>query len=67
VNRPALLAVFVAVALTASACGGSGSPKSGTTTPVRRQLTDLHGINQLRTAFNTASDRPRLIVLVSPT
>ncbi len=30
-------------------------------------LAALHNISQLRTAFKTASDQPRLIVLVSPT
>jgi len=30
-------------------------------------LTDLHSVKQLQTAFNRASDEPRLVVLVSPT
>jgi hypothetical protein len=33
----------------------------------KRTITDLHSINQLRTAFNRASGEPRLIVLMSPT
>ena len=32
-----------------------------------KNVRDLHEIDQLRTAFNTASREPRLIVLVSPT
>ncbi len=53
------LAVLV---LVLSGCGehvrSSGAP---------RTITDLHDISQLRSAFDTASGKPRLIVIVSPT
>jgi hypothetical protein len=32
-----------------------------------RQLTDLHSIKQLTSAFNHSAGQPRLIVLMSPT
>jgi hypothetical protein len=57
----ALLALAVLLAAT-SACGG-GSMRA-TSAP---RLTDLHRIDQLRSLFNRASGRPRLIILVSPT
>jgi len=63
-NRPALIALLAALTLIASACGISVAPRSPTP---QLKLTDLHDISQLRTAFNTASKKPRLIVLVSPT
>jgi len=67
-NRLALIVVLITCALTDAACGtsnGSSSPPSPSGS--QHQLTNLHDISQLRTAFNTASKRPRLIVLVSPT
>ena len=30
-------------------------------------LTDLHSLEQFRAAFDAASDKPRLLVLLSPT
>ena len=62
--RAGVLALAAAVALAASGCGGSAKKSSATS---QQRLTDLHDIRQLQTAFQTASDRPRLIVLVSPT
>ncbi len=62
--RAAVIALLAAMALSTTGCGG-GSGKTSTTS--KQRLTDLHNISQLRTAFNTASDQPRLIVLVSPT
>ena len=65
-KRSALTALAIAVAMVVVAgCGGSHSTSSSTTST--RTLTDLHNINQLQTAFNTASGEPRLILLVSPT
>ena len=69
-NRRGLIPLLLALVLVlvASACGGHRGPKlaSRSTTPHHR-LRDLHDLSELRTAFNTASKRPRLIVLVSPT
>lgn len=59
-----LPALAATIALAASGCGGSGH---ATSTSPKRTLTNLHGINQLRTAFNNASGEPRLVVLISPT
>ena len=65
-TRGALAALVLAVVMVVVAgCGGSHSTSSSTTP--KRTLTDLHSINQLQSAFNTASGEPRLIVLVSPT
>lgn len=65
-SRSALAALMLTVVMVVVAgCGGSHSTSSPTTST--RTLTDLHSINQLQTAFNTASDEPRLIVLISPT
>ena len=55
---------LAAVALAAAGCGGSATKTSATS---QQRLTDLHSISQLQTAFQTASDQPRLIVLLSPT
>jgi len=62
--RSAMIALVVAVALTASGCGGSSTKTSATS---QQRLTDLHTISQLQTAFQKASGQPRLIVLLSPT
>ncbi len=62
--RAGMVALVAAVALTASGCGGSSTKTSASS---QQQLTDLHTISQLQTAFQTASDQPRLIVLLSPT
>ena len=62
--RAGMIALLAAVALAATACGGSATKTSATS---QRRLTDLHNISQLQNAFRTASDQPRLIVLVSPT
>ena len=65
-SRSALAALLPAVVMVVVAgCGGGHSTSSPTTS--KRTLTDQHSINQLQTAFNTASNEPRLIVLVSPT
>ncbi|MGH2898275.1 MAG: hypothetical protein ACRDMZ_06335 [Solirubrobacteraceae bacterium] len=64
-SRRALLVLLAAsLALAASGCGGS---RHAASTSPKRTLTDLHSIDQLRTAFNSASGAPRLIVLMSPT
>jgi hypothetical protein len=62
--RSAMIALVATVALATTGCGGSSSMTSATS---QHRLTDLHNISQLQTAFQTASDQPRLIVLVSPT
>jgi hypothetical protein len=65
-TRPALLIALAATVLLATTgCGGSGSHARSSS--AQGKLTDLHNISQLQTAFNNASDEPRLIVLVSPT
>ena len=65
-TRSALLLPLAAtLLLAATGCGGSGPHATSNTT--QRKLTDLHSIEQLRAAFNTASGEPRLVVLVSPT
>jgi hypothetical protein len=74
------LAVFVlALAFLAAGCSGdkNATPQqapststAGSTTsglPGPRQLTDLRGVGQLRSLFNTRSGEPRLILLASPT
>ena len=62
--RAAMITLLAAVTLVASGCGGSSTKTSATS---QQRLTDLHTINQLQTAFQKASDQPRLIVLLSPT
>jgi len=62
--RAQMIALVAALALAATGCGGS-APKSSVAS--QRRLTDLHNISQLQTAFQAASDQPRLIVLISPT
>ena len=64
--RPIALLVVLVLVLVATACGGGGS-RSTVAPGSTSRLHDLHEIDQLRTAFNTASREPRLIVLVSPT
>ena len=62
--RAAMIALLAAVVLAASGCGGSSTKTSASS---EQRLTDLHTISQLQTAFQKASDQPRLIVLLSPT
>jgi hypothetical protein len=62
--RAATITLAAAVALAAAGCGGSSTKISATS---QQRLTDLHSISQLQTAFQKASDQPRLIVLLSPT
>lgn len=59
-----MIALVAAAALGATGCGGNSTKTSATS---QQRLTDLHNINQLQNAFQTASDQPRLILLVSPT
>jgi hypothetical protein len=59
-----MIALAAAVAFGATGCGGSSKK---TSVASQRRLTDLLSIGQLQTAFQAASDEPRLIVLVSPT
>jgi apolipoprotein N-acyltransferase len=61
-----LLVVVTAIALLAAGCGGSTHAKHAIAGP-RRTLTNVHDVSQLRSAFNSASREPRLIVIVSPT
>lgn len=56
--------LLAALVLAASGCGGSEHQSTGRSAPT---ITDVHDIAQLRTAFNTASGEPRLIVIASPT
>jgi ABC-type glycerol-3-phosphate transport system substrate-binding protein len=63
-TRVAMIALVAAAALAATGCGGSSTKTPATS---QQRLTDLHTISQLQTAFQTASDQPRLIVLLSPT
>jgi hypothetical protein len=63
-KRALLLTPLAALTLAAAGCGGNLNKTSAVTQP---KLTDLHNIGQLQTAFNRASDEPRLVVLVSPT
>ena len=55
------LGLLAAAALLAAGCGGGSRPAGAGSPP---QLT---GVDQLRTAFNSKSGEPKLIVLVSPT
>jgi hypothetical protein len=76
-TRLALIAL--ALAFVAAGCSGGNNattqqPPSTTAAestkrgvPGPRQLTDLRGIGQLRSLFNTRSGEPRLILLASPT
>jgi hypothetical protein len=69
----------MALALLAAGCSGgknaaspqppstAGAQSPTTGLPGSRQLTDLRGVGQLRSLFNTRSGEPRLILLVSPT
>ena len=66
-SRSSLTALVLAVVMVVVASCGESSHSNSRTTGSTRTLTDLHSINQLQTAFNTASGEPRLIVLVSPT
>jgi Flp pilus assembly protein TadD len=63
-TRTAIITLVAAVALATTGCGGSSTKTPATS---QQRLTDLHSISQLRTAFQTASGQPRLVVLVSPT
>jgi hypothetical protein len=65
-NRGLPIALALTLALAAAGCRG-GSDASSTSTGSKRTLTNLHDINQLKSAFDSASGEPRLIVLVSPT
>ena len=62
--RAATITLLAVVVLAASGCGGSSTKTSATS---QQRLIDLHTISQLQTAFQKASDQPRLIVLLSPT
>ena len=64
-SRSILVMFALATVLVSAGCGGSHSNSS--TTGSKRTLTNLQNIDQLRSAFNTASGEPRLIILVSPT
>ena len=63
--------LLVALGLVASGCGKTKHANTAGTTASRPNragtLHDLGDIGQLRSLFNTNSNEPRLIVLVSPT
>ena len=63
-TRAATITFVAAVVLAAAGCGRSSTKTSASS---QQRLTDLHTISQLQTAFQKASDQPRLIVLLSPT
>jgi hypothetical protein len=63
--RLALLAL--AFVLLAAACSGHERATRQQPSSTAPTLTDLQNIGQLRSLFNTRSDQPRLILLVSPT
>jgi uncharacterized protein YceK len=66
-----LAVLVVTLGLVASGCGTTRHANTGSTTASGSTragaLNDLAGIAQLRSLFNTRSNEPRLIVLVSPT
>jgi hypothetical protein len=59
-----IAALLALATLLATANAGGGGAVHAKPAP---RLTDLHRIDQLRTLFNSAAGRPRLIILVSPT
>jgi hypothetical protein len=61
------LGLLIVLTLVASGCGGTSRSTVASGSAGAQGLHDLHDMAQLRTAFNTASKQPRLIVLVSPT
>ena len=61
-TRWAALLAVVALALALSGCGERRQASAP-----QRTITDLHDIDQLRSAFAKASGEPRLIIIVSPT
>ncbi len=69
-SRAVILAA-IALAFLVAGCGAAthSQPANSTTagSPVTGQLTDLHSIEQLSSAFNAATGQPRLVVLMSPT
>ena len=68
-RRGALLAV-VLVAVTLAACGSnehSSAPQAQPGGSRSVAVRDVKSVDQLRTLFNAQSDKPRLIVLASPT
>ena len=63
----ALLAAVIAAAIF-SACGSShGSTTAQPPSKAGVAVRDLESVDQLRTLFNAQSEKPRLIVLASPT
>ncbi len=69
-SRAAVLAA-IALAFPLAGCGASTQSQLANSTtaesPVTGQLTDLHSVKQLTSAFNEAAGQPRLVVLMSPT
>ena len=67
-RRLYLLALFATgFALAATGCGGRADTSTGRPAAAQSKLTDLRSVTQLQQAFDAASNRPRLVVLVSPT
>lgn len=63
-TRTPFVTLLVALSLAAAGCGSHSDKTSSAPQP---KLTNLHSIGQLQAAFNTASNEPRLVMLVSPT
>jgi hypothetical protein len=66
-KRPSTIALAIALLLFAAACGGSRSTHPGGGANAPASPAQLKSIQQLQSAFNTASREPTLVVLISPT
>jgi hypothetical protein len=69
--RPGSLIAVALAAATLAACGSSSSSSTPRAadgrSPAHSSVRDVRDVNQLRTLFNAQSEKPRLIVLASPT
>jgi ABC-type oligopeptide transport system substrate-binding subunit len=67
-NRSRVLLAAVIAAAIFSACGSNhGSTVAQSSSKSGVAVRDLESVDQLRTLFNAQSEKPRLIVLASPT